>query len=374
MNGIDEAPGLVRPDGAAPIMQRRLMPAVLPVVLVALLAGGSVIAPAGWRHWQLLNAADDPVALSQLRLNGILTRERIASGIDDALAARDGELAKSFAVLATQNGLPVSEAQQAQIAALDDGAIGQAVQDFGHGFLAGDREGGAAFAGALTGDLIGFGDLRDLAQEGRKWLDGETADSTVLALAAGGLALSAATIVSFGGALPARNGLSLVKAASKARVVSPMLARSLGQAAAQAVDRPALQASLAAAGRLELMAARHAAGGILKPAALVRLTALGQDAGAIYARTGQRGVRQVLALADDAADIGRASKLATASGSTMRATLKLLGRGALVLGALSLTAMSWLFALVIYAVGLGMLAQRFGWWLGRRRWLGARPG
>lgn len=374
MKVVDEAMGLVTSDGAVPIMQRRLMPVVLPVALAALLAGGSIIAPAGWRHWQLLNAAADPVALSQLRLNDVLTAERIASGIDDALVARDAELAKSFAALAAQNGLPVSDTQQTDIAALADGGIVQAAQDFGHGFLAGEREGGAAFAGALTGDLIGFGDLRDLAQEGRKWLDGETADTTVLALAAGGLALSAATIASFGGGLPARNGLSLVKAASKAKVVSPMLARSLGRAAAQAVDRPALQASLAAAGRLELVSARQAVGGILKPAALARLSALGQDAGAIYARTGQRGVRQVLALADDAADIGRASKLATASGSTMRATLKLLGRGALVLGALSLTAMSWLFALVIYAVGLAMLAQRFGWWLGRRRWLGARPG
>jgi hypothetical protein len=46
--------------------------------------------------------------------------------------------------------------------------------------------------------------------------------------------------------------------------------------------------------------------------------------------------------------------------------LKVLGRGALVLGALSLSAVGWMLALIGYAIALAMLAQRFGWWLGRR--------
>jgi hypothetical protein len=342
----------------------------LALVLTTALAAGGIVAPEGWRHWQLLGAADDPVALSELRLSDVTSAERIKAEIDAALAARDTALAESFVALATQRGLPVTAEQRQQLAALNDGALGQAVADFGHGFVAGDREGGAAFAGALTGDLVGFGDLRDLAGEGRKWLDGQSTDATVLALAATGLALSAATWMSLGSVLPARNGLSAVKSASKAKLLSPALAGSLSRAAVQAVDRPALSASIAAAGRLDLVAARSAAGGILRPAAMARLTALGQDAGTLYVRTGQRGVRQVLAVADDAADIRRAATLAATKGTTFRATLKLLGRGALVLGALSLTAMGWVFALVGYALALAMLAQRFGWWLGRRRWLG----
>lgn len=345
----------------------------LALTLIAVLASGAIVAPAGWRHWQLLDAADDPVALSELRLGEVARPERIAAEIDSALSARDTELAESFIALAGQRGLAVTPEQRQQLAALKDGAIGQAVADFGHGFVAGDREGGAAFAGALTGDLVGFGDLRDLASEGRKWLDGQATDTTVLAVAAAGLALSAATWMSLGSMLPARNGLSVVKSASRAKLLSPALAASLGRATAQAVDRPALAASIAAAGRLDLAAARSAAGGILKPAAMARLTGLGQDAGTLYARTGQRGLRQVLGVADDAADIRRAATLAASKGTTMRATLKLLGRGALVLGALSLTAMGWVFALFGYALAVAMLAQRLGWWLGRRRWLGARP-
>lgn len=342
------------------------------LVLTTTLTAGAFIAPVGWRHVQLLRAAaaDDPVVLSELRLGQVTTAARVAIELDAALAARDADLAESFVALAREHGLAVSSEQMQRLQTLKDGSLGQAVADFGQGFVAGDREGEAAFAGALTGDVIGFGDLRDLAFEGRKWLDGQEADTTVVALAAAGLALSAVTFTSLGSLLPARNGLSVVKSASKAKVLSPALAASLGRAAAQAVDRPALAASMAAAGRFDLVAARSAAGGIVRPAAMSRLTALGQDAGALYARTGQRGVRQVLAVADDAADIRRAAKLAAGKSSTMRATLKLLGRGALVLGAMSLTAVGWSFALVGYIIALAMLAQRFGWWLGRRRWLG----
>ncbi len=342
---------------------------VLALALVtAVVAGGVVLAPPAWRHWQIVAAADDPVALSERRLDAALDAGRVASEIDGALAARDPELAQSFVALATERGLSLSAEQRLRVALASEPSLMRSAEDFGHGFIAGDREGGAAFAGALAGDVVGFGDLRDLAGEGRKWLGGETADPTVLALAAAGLALSAATLASLGAALPARNGLSLVKSASKARALSPALTASLARTAVQAVDRPALSASLAAAARLDLAAARSAAAGIVRPAAMTRLGALGQSAGTLYTRTGQRGLRQVLAVAEDAGDVRRAAALASAKGGTTRATLKVLGRGALVLGAFSLTAMSWLFAFIGYALALAMLAQRLGWWLGRRIW------
>jgi len=333
---------------------------------LALAGAGTLVVPPAWRHWQLIGAANDPVALSQLRLDDAFTAARLESEVDSAIAARDPELAESFMALAAERGLAVTPAQRQRLQALNDGAALRAVEDFGHGFVAGDRDSGAAFTGAVVGDITGFGDLRDLAVEGRKWLGGETADQTVLAIAAAGLAISAATWASFGGALPARNGLSAVKAASKAKVLSPALTANVARVAAGAIDRPALNASLAAAAKFDFAATRLAAGGIVKPAAMTRLAAIGQDAGAVYARTGQRGLRQVLSLADEAGDIGKAARLGAAKGVSTRAILKVLGRGALVLGALSLSAVSWLFALIGYALALAMLAQRFGAWLGRR--------
>lgn len=344
----------------------RIRPLLLTILLLPGLAGAGVyVAPPAWRHWQLHAAADDPAALSALRLDEALTQPRLSAELDAALGARDPDLADSFLALASERGLDVTADQRARLAALRESATMRAVSDFGLGFWAGDRDSDAGFAGALAGDVVGFGDLRDLAVEGRKWLGGEAADPTVLAFAAAGLALSAATWISLGGTLPARNGLSLVKGASRAKLLSPALAASLGRVAADAVDRPALAAGLSAATRFDLAAARAAAGGIIRPAAMTRLAGLGQDAGAIYARGGQRGLRQVLAVADDTTDLRKAARLAAAKPATLRATLKVLGRGALVLGALSMSALGWLFALLGYALAIAMLAQRLGWWLGR---------
>jgi hypothetical protein len=344
-----------------------MKPVALAMVAVLALGGvGATVAPPALQHWQLHRAADDPVALSRLRLASTLTQARLTAEPDQALAARDEELAESLIALAGEHGLGVSPEQRRRLAALADGALVQAVADFGQGLFAGERESGAALAGALVGDVTGLSDMRDLAAEGQKWLGGEAADPTVLALASAGLALSLATWVSLGGTLPARSGLSVVKSASKAKLLSPALTASLGRMAAQSLDRPALNASVTAAARLDLAPARAATAGIVRPAALTRLAALGQDTGALYARAGQRGLRQTLAVAQEAGDIGRAARLAAAQQTTFRATLKLLGRGALVLGSLGMAAIGWIFAFLGYAIALAMLAQRFGWWLGRR--------
>ncbi|RXT57628.1 hypothetical protein B6S44_04255 [Bosea sp. Tri-44] len=339
--------------------------AVAPVLIVALVSAGITVVPPALHHWRLHRAADDPAELSRLRLDGVATADRLTHEIDRAVAAGDLDLAENFVALAAERGIAIAPEPLARIAVLRETALTRAVSDFGHGFIAGDRESDAAFAGAMVGDISGFGDLRDLAREGRKLAGGEQVDETVMALAAVGLAISAATWISLGGGLPARGGLSAVKAASKAKLLSPALTANLGRMATGAVDRPALTASLGAAARLDLAAAKAAAGGIVRPAALARFTALGQDAGALYARTGQRGLRQVLAIAEDAGDVGRAAKLAAAKPSTARAVLKLLGRSALVLGALSLQAAGWILALLGYALAIAMAAQRFGWWLGR---------
>lgn len=340
---------------------------LLALALVPGLAGaGAYVGPHAWQSWQLRAAADDPAVLSQLRLPNVVTAERIAAEIELALAGGDTELADSFIDLADERGIAVAPEQRQRLAKLKDEALSRAVQDFGYGFFSGERASGAGFVGALTGDVIGFGDLRDLAHEGQKLVRGEANDNTVLALAGAGLVLSAATWVSLGGGLPARGGLSVVKSASKAGKLSPALTAGLARTAAGAIDRPALNASLAAAARLDLAGARMASANLIRPAAMKRLAALGQDTGTLYAKTGQRGLRQVLNIAEDAGDIGKAAKLSSTAGSKTRAILTLLGRSALVLGGLSLTAAGWLFALLGYALALAMLAQRVGWWLGRR--------
>ncbi|GLI93261.1 hypothetical protein [Methylocystis echinoides] len=326
---------------------------------------------------RLLAAKDDPVALADAQLDRILTPARFAQGLDAALDAGDADLARSFMDLGRARGLPPAAAQEARLATLEAQAKELAVEDFAEGFLHGGRDNRAAFAGALTGDLTGYGDLRDLWKEAEKIRRGESPDELVVGLATAGLALSVVTLSSLGAALPARSGLSLLKGAQKAGRLSQPLTKSLVAASAKALDREALAASLSAAAKLDVAAARTAAGRVLRPGALASFRLLGADAALLYRRAGARGLADALALAEDSAQLRKAAQLAAAAGGRTRAILATLGRGALVFGGLAATAaVEAMFVGLGAMVGLAMLAQRFGFWLGRRRapWAGRRRG
>jgi hypothetical protein len=134
------------------------------------------------------------------------------------------------------------------------------------------------------------------------------------------------------------------------------------------VDQGAVRQALAAARRLELSEARTLARQAVRPGAVGRLKVLSEDAATLYARTGQRGVMQTLALAENADEVRRAARLAASQGSRTRAILKVLGRGALVLGGVLGSLLGWSLAAMAWMVAVAMLARRLGLWLGRRLW------
>src|SRR5215470_16177060 len=70
---------------------------------------------------------------------------------------------------------------------------------------------------------------------------GEETDRLVLGLATAGLAVTAATYVSVGGATPVRAGLSLVKDARKVGRLGEGLAQWAGRSAREVVDTPVLR-------------------------------------------------------------------------------------------------------------------------------------
>lgn len=310
---------------------------------------------------------DDPVALADARLDQSLTPARFSQEMDAALAGADADLAQSFVALGRPRGLAPTPEQAARLAELQARSDGKAFEDFADGFLHGARDDGAAFAGALVGDLTGYGDVRDLWNEGEKLQRGEEPDALVVGLAAAGLALSAVTWSSVGAMLPARSGLTIVKSAQKAGRLSRPLAKALGASAAKAVDREAFATGLSAAARLDLAAARAAAGKIVRPGALTTFRALGEDAATLYRRAGARGAKDALAIAEDGAELRKAARLASARAGATRAIFATLGRGALVFGGLATAAAEAIFLFLGAMVGLAILAQRFGFWLGRRR-------
>src|SRR5262249_7708461 len=142
----------------------------------------------------------------------VATRE-----IEEALAAGDIELARSFVELAAERDVTLPEALIGKIESAEQDAAktsSQAVR-FARGFITGKPEDVASAARMLTGDLFLFGDVRDVVREGWHGLRGEEVDKLVLGLAGTGIVVTAGVYASAGLAAPARAGLTVAKAARR---------------------------------------------------------------------------------------------------------------------------------------------------------------
>jgi uncharacterized protein YidB (DUF937 family) len=333
-----------------------------------------------WPHARgasaLLAAQDDPAALSDLQLNSVLRNgaDTIALNIEAALAANDADLASSFVELAaTRNiALPGNLSRRVTEAVAEQNSAAHVAKRFVTGLVTGEADDVASLSGTVAGDLFVFGDIRDVVRESKHLALGEDADRLVLGLAAAGLAVTAATWVSIGGAAPLRAGLTLVKDARKVGGVGQGLTRWAGRYAHEAVDAPMLQHAVATGSLLrpaETLGAIRTAFRAEKAGALVRLA---KDVGRVGEKAGARGALDALRVAEGPRDLARAARLAEAKGGQTRAIIKLLGRGALLLtvGAFNLTL--WIFgallALAGFVASIKATAERLTFaWLKRKK-------
>jgi hypothetical protein len=285
-------------------------------VCLLLAAGLAALAyyvlPRGQEAHHLLAIADDPAAISDHALPTQFNAERARTEIEDALAANDSDLAKSFADLAADRHLALDPALLARV----DAAIAEAlsmrhrVASFASGFITGRPDDGASLAGTAVGDLFVFGDIRDAAREGGRWAKGEEPDKLILGLASAGIAITAATYATAGLTAPVRAGLSLMKAARRAGHLGGNLVR--------------------------LIRAERAS----------KIVALARDVGKVEAKAGSKAALETLRIAETPAEIGRVVKLAEKEGSRTRAILKLLGRGAIMLTMGAFDLALWVFGAV----------------------------
>jgi hypothetical protein len=343
---------------------------------VAVFAAASVLLwPRAERAATVLAARHDPASLSDVQLDFMLRNDSgvLERGAEAALAAGDADLAGSFVEVAAVRNAPLPNDLQTRIvgAVARENSVGQLAERFAVGLVTGQAEDGVGLSGTIAGDLFVFGDIRDVLRQGKRMAMGEEGDRLILGLAVAGLAATAATYVSVGGASPVRAGLTLVKDARKAGRMSEGLSRWAGRSARDLVDVPALQRALAV-GSLshpgQLVPAVKAAFRADKAGAFVRLA---KDVGRISKRAGTRGTFDAMKLAEGPKDIARAARLAEAKGGQTRAILKLLGRGALVLAAGAFDLALWLFwamiALFGFVVSIKTTTERLTLFSLRRR-------
>jgi hypothetical protein len=314
------------------------------------------VAPHAREAGAILAAQDDPAALSELKLDALLRQnERVVQdNIEAALAAGDADLADSFVALARDRNIALPDDLLSRVsdAVKAENSTSQFAKRFATGLVTGNADDVASLSGTVAGDLFVFGDIRDIVREGKHLAMGEDTDRLVLGLAAAGLAVTAATYVSAGGAAPVRAGLTLVKDARKVGRLGEGLAIWAGRSAREVVDAPMLRNAVARGSVLrpgETVSAIKAAFRAEKAGALVRL---GKDVTRVAGKTGTRGAMDTLRIAEGPKDVARAARLAEAQGSKTRAIVKLLGRGALLLigGAFNLA--MWLFGAMLALFGL----------------------
>jgi hypothetical protein len=338
-------------------------------VLAVMTVSGAALAmlwPQARDAGTVLAAQDDPAQLSDIQLNSALRNSQkvIPDNIEAALAAGDADLANSFLELAREKNISLASelSQQVSDAVKEENSSSHFAKRFASGLVTGNADDVGSLSGTVAGDLFVFGDIRDVVREGKHLVMGEDTDRLVLGLAAAGLAVTAATYVSVGGAAPMRAGLTLVKDARKVGRLGEGLTEWAGRSAREVVDTPLLQNAVASGSVMrpgETVSAIRAAFHAEKAGALVRLA---KDVGRVSEKAGARGALDTLRIAEGPQDVARAARLAETKGGQTRAILKMLGRGALLLAAgafdLSLWVFGALFALFGFLASIKATAER----------------
>jgi hypothetical protein len=311
-----------------------------PRIAMALFAASVLAAAAAYalpRAVEGILNLDDPSHAAGRALDGVFDATVARREIESALSAQDAELAQSLVELAAARNVQVDPSliERTAVATADAAGMRHRAASFAQGFVTGEPQDMASFAGTALGDLFVFGDIRDALREGLRYVRGEQVDELVLGLAAAGIAVTAGTYASAGAGAPARAGLTLVKAARKSGRLSAEFAGSLGRMIKQA-SFPALSRATREGVKVER------AGGLLQ---LVR------DAGRIEKAAGGRAALDALKLAKEPRDITRVARLAEKEGSRTRAILKIAGRGAIALAFLTFDVAGWILGAIVAAFG-----------------------
>lgn len=283
----------------------------------AAIAVGRVAIDHAW-----LFAADDPVQISDRALDRVFTQGVAEREIDTALAAGDLDLAQSFLDLADERGVEIDPrlADRVKGARTNAASVAHTAGRFARGLWTGEPTDIASFAGTAVGDLFVFGDIRDAAREGTRYLLGQPADLWILGLAGIGIAITAGTYASLGLGAPERLGLTLMKAARRSGRLNPVLA---------------------------VRAAREAVK-VEKAGGLVDLVG---DVGRIESKAGAQAALDGLQIAEEPRDVSRLARLSAAKGGKTRAIVKLLGRAAIVLAASAFDLAIWLLWAALMLLG-----------------------
>lgn len=328
-----DALGLAPPDVQEEMVSRRVHigPALLAAALLA--AAACYVVPRGLEANALLAIEDDPARIAEHALDGKFDADLARREIEEALAAKDADLARSFVELAAARQVALDSAliERVNAAVAEAASARSAAESFALGLVTGEPSDMAGLAGTALGDLFVFGDIRDAVREGTRLATGQNADELVLGLAAVGLAVTAGSYATAGVAAPVRVGLSVAKAARKTGRLGGEMAGYIGRSMRGVVDWSQLKKAAATVSVAEPGLAIRTAREAVKVERAGGLVHLARDVGRVQAKAGTQAAFEGLKLAESPREMARIAKLAEKQGGKTRAILKVVGRGAIAL-------------------------------------------
>lgn len=198
-------------------------------------------------------------------------------------------------------------------------------QDFSHGFVTGDSSNGVAMAGSIASDMTVVGDLRDLSNEGTKFVQGESYDKVVLGVAAVGVGMSVSQLITAGSSTPLKVGASVVKAAKKTGKLSKTFLKFIATKLKKTVDMKRLKnIDYGSISKL-----RAAAGKVAKSLNLTHVRKLFGNINTIKKNTSLMDTVSIMKYVKKPKDLGKIVKLSEKFKNNTKAVLKVLGKKAL---------------------------------------------
>ena len=308
--------------------------------------------PLGMEANRILESAEDPAAITDRALAGVFDKSVAVREIEAALAVNDADLARSYLDLAVDRGIeiPKEMAERVKKAVEYANSTSAHAESFARGLITGEPDNMVSLAGTALGDLFVFGDVRDAAREGARYVNGENVDELVLGLSLVGIAVTAGTYASFGAGAPARVGLSVVKVARRTAKLSGRMAEWIGRSLHEVIDWSALKRAGSASLSEPATAVRIARDSV-KAEKAGELMKFAGDVGRVQTRAGAQAALEGLRVAESPRDMARVAALAEKKGSKTRAILKTLGKGAIFLSMTTFNLAAWILGAIVTLFG-----------------------
>ena len=333
-----------------------LLRAIGRAVTMTVFLVGLVLSPNVYVAARVLTQASEGV-LADYRLRQIPS-QRYDDEIRTALDAGDGDLARSLQVLAAERQVVIAPELTQRIAALPAVDVGNVLRQGWSCVAQGDFDSEGGFACVVATDLTGVGDVRDLIGQGGNYLTGQPVNYFTLGVASVGLALTATTIASIGGALPLRAGASFVKGMSKLGKIPPRLAAEMGIALSKSIDKAALAESVNLAREFRIGEMGKPLARLFNAKAAAVVTDLATDFGTIGRVGGVRAMKLSMETADSARDVKVLARTAERYRGGYLGVMKLVGRGVLRLGDLLAALSGWIIGAVLWLIGFAWFVLR----------------